>query len=99
MKEAELLAKERFVVLARLSTVPPLDTLHTPELDADKWVLDLKDFKGMGLPLCQPGDLRENMRSAILMGVAWCFSLLARLVTRAAAARQAPATASVETWK
>ena len=39
MKLAELLAKERLVVLARLSTVPPRDTLHTPELDRS--VLDL----------------------------------------------------------
>ena len=98
MKEEERLTKERSTVLARLCIVPPRDTLHTPELDADRSVRDLKVFRGMGLPLCHPGLLRENWLPAIMV-VARSLSLLARFVTRAAAARQAPITASEETWR
>ena len=42
--------------------------------------------------------LREKGLSAVLVVVAWSFCLRARFVTRAAAARQAPAIASAVTW-
>ena len=97
VKEVELLEKVRAVVLARLSTVLPREKLQIPELEADRSARDLKALRGVKLPLCHPGDLREK---ELLACCCWSclLSLLARLVTLAAAARQAPATASTATW-
>ena len=94
VKEVELLENVRAVELARLATDRPREKLQIPELEADKSVRDLNVLRGVKLPLCHPGVLREKKELRSAAEESCLLSLLARLVTLAAAARQALATAS-----